>query len=60
MQTGGTDKLWLRPILFFPISPQNTGFVESILRIGAIVSKVWLIYTLRDQETEPVAIKSMI
>ena len=25
--------------------------------MGAIVSKVWLIYTLRDRETEPVAIK---
>ena len=27
--------------------------------MGAIVSKVWLIYTLRDWETEPNAIKSV-
>ena len=60
MRTGGTDKLSLRPILVLPIFPRNTGFFESILRMGATVSKVWLIYTLRDRETEPVAIKLKI
>ena len=60
MQTCGTDEFSLRPILVFPFPPKIQVFLESILRMGAIVSKVWLIYTVRDRETEPVAIKLII